>query len=1151
MRNVQELLVGRNSGGIKGVWDCTPVVDFNLTIDDLHNIAYDDQTSTFTTDWTGLTGPGLGVGVALSNITMDDLTVGSAKRFGIQTVTQPEGAGQKGLLFGFAAPGRTAAQIAADITNLFSMQPFTMPMALLFTGMFGASTRLTQGMFFANTDGSPAQEFFSLDSNTGPYNVDVPSVDAVNGDKYVLTLSRHHVESPSAEDVVSAAVTYIRTLDNGYDTQSSGLIGGNPQIPAGCKIFFAFFSVDAGSGFETMAFKHDFDLTVPSYNVSGTSFEFNNGNTPKTQQDWNDEFPNAVVGMSTITQSVFPEDAKVGDNWKVYVDPLYVGPQAAPYGVPVTDTNIVIIDDVTETQETFRRMTDEEMVAAIVQDQTAIFSATVEASIAAASRRAGEMAFFVQNPNYTGIAPLSGPATYATFDEAYEAAILHPKHIPKYLVIDDRVGLTINEPNDGKVYLLGENNIWLATYIPWSMEPVQYEGYAINITLAIRVDALYIDQGFFNITTSSFTAGPLLTFSYSFTSPINGSAFNQNVVVGDNSALSNVTQYTINFDDVSGSGGVAVIKVGVASTINATFNSYVHPTAPLTLRFSVSEKSTIGVLVNDCTDFDVEVFRDRNTNSSYSGNGVINDYYSDSQGILELKNIDIPESFLGKSIRTIHLRTTTTGATADEIDTVVFTDLKDAIARAQQLVADVNGRVTISLLATVGTYGAPYDINGISGSLENIDFVGITSGSALFLYTSGAKVDASGANFINIVFHENNAGIPDNEDPIFTIGTNGKPKTIFRNFQISNTNINTFRFFEINGPGVVRFEGSYNNSGNYSSTISPFELSESANVEWDATLTTTAGATVQRLFQTDGTLQTITNYGPKTIPAQADVNLTITNAADNYLIDPDFVDLNDYALAQDLTDLETATEKIVDICRLTYTLSQVTNLPDGNKIYPISAQVGSGSGATFTLPSNTVSVDDETVFGLLIRQRSDESNTYPINHTNKITVVVNGTDTGTHTILYSGVHRHTGQPATEVIIDEVGLYLFTRRTTHWEVVKVASPRDDYVKVIVVSSGGNILLSHEHNGALVFVNNGAPQNVILPENATEALPAGYNAMIATADDLTVLTLVTEGTDVLISKDDLVLLDGKGSCAVVTKVINGSPAASTWLAVGDLS
>jgi hypothetical protein len=102
--------------------------------------------------------------------------------------------------------------------------------------------------------------------------------------------------------------------------------------------------------------------------------------------------------------------------------------------------------------------------------------------------------------------------------------------------------------------------------------------------------------------------------------------------------------------------------------------------------------------------------------------------------------------------------------------------------------------------------------------------------------------------------------------------------------------------------------------------------------------------------------------------------------------------------------------------------------------------------------------------------------------------------------------------------------------------------------INAQTGTSYTLTAADNGKVITLNNSSAITLTLPENATEALSPGFQCAIVQRGTGQV-SVTTQGSDSIESKDSNTSLSGQHSIATVIKLVDGAP--NTWGLYGDLT
>lgn len=100
-------------------------------------------------------------------------------------------------------------------------------------------------------------------------------------------------------------------------------------------------------------------------------------------------------------------------------------------------------------------------------------------------------------------------------------------------------------------------------------------------------------------------------------------------------------------------------------------------------------------------------------------------------------------------------------------------------------------------------------------------------------------------------------------------------------------------------------------------------------------------------------------------------------------------------------------------------------------------------------------------------------------------------------------------------------------------------------IVNVQIGTTYTLTQVDIGAVVLLDNISPITLTLPETTTEDLPTGFNATIIQSN-IGQITVVIEGTDLLLSADNLVKTRTQNVAATVIRI-----NSQDWFLSGDLT
>jgi hypothetical protein len=112
------------------------------------------------------------------------------------------------------------------------------------------------------------------------------------------------------------------------------------------------------------------------------------------------------------------------------------------------------------------------------------------------------------------------------------------------------------------------------------------------------------------------------------------------------------------------------------------------------------------------------------------------------------------------------------------------------------------------------------------------------------------------------------------------------------------------------------------------------------------------------------------------------------------------------------------------------------------------------------------------------------------------------------------------------------------------IAESVSSLADAVSIKTVAGMAYTLSAADH-GRVLWFTSGSAVTVTCPQDSTDPVPVGFSCAIVQAGAGTVTTEI-EGTDTLVSKGDLVALDGTGAAGTILKQASGS-----WFLSGALA
>ena len=469
-KNLLDVLKGTLGGGagIKGDWDCTPVVGTGFSIVDSYRATYNAETKIVSADWSSI--PSVTAGQPYIAMVKTDLTFGSialdeVKKLSLQITDDI--ADPTALLYcgAFFLDSNTySAETAA--TMLFNMLVNDTPLPKPNMLLLGANTPITGngiGAFAtiaAVTDGHPS----GLTASAGTFDSGVDLSAAGAGDNITLFLSRTGASLPENGEAINIATAVFDSTGTMLSVGYIQDLPENPVLNSGMTMYIGLLALTQ-SGTVLPPASIGADITAGPNTATLSEITFTSGSLGFTQDDWNMVYATPATGFVPVIQAIFPLGAKKNDQFRVKIQPPAT--QGTPYGTVVTPEAVVVVDNVNPGQEAFRVIVDSAVLEARLAQLD--FSAQIGALTALvdeAGRRAGEMVFYVRSTD-PGVEPLVGPGVYDSFELAYEAAILQPKHIRKYIVLDDRSTnyrptITFKTTGD-RTWYLAANNIELST----------------------------------------------------------------------------------------------------------------------------------------------------------------------------------------------------------------------------------------------------------------------------------------------------------------------------------------------------------------------------------------------------------------------------------------------------------------------------------------------------------------------------------------------------------------------------------------------------------------------------------------------------------------------------------------------------------------
>lgn len=527
-KNLLDILKGSggSGAGVKGTWDVTPVVATLMTAVDSVNMTWDSATGTATADWTGAGTPTNGLPVAAAAIlsaTVGDLAVDQVKQFAMKAsanffaVTQ----GAAMLSFTIVPETMTADQLRQLFVNFVLNPSQTVPTPVLQT-------------FIQNMPGQGVDAIAqaNLASDTTPEGPSSPV-------RYLTeALSPSHQVAVFFTRKQPGGVgtpTEVHVAEAVFDSTSGTLVGlgavdiayNNPVIPPNSKLAVAILYLPMNGVFEPLSFQASL-TAAPSVITLPVDF----GTTPTagagsfsgvTQGDLDLIFSNPATDIASVAAPPFPIGTKKNDMWRIRnTTPLV---QAVPYGTPVFDDDIIIVDNVTPGSEALRVDVYSTYLEQALAAPNAIAAEALSRANSAGTM-GGKAVFFVRSTDSFISNPLSTTTqnVFTTFLAAYQAAIALPKHIQKVIVIDNRstsqrqtIPAWIAAGSNYETYYLAANNIKLSTMTFWGREEgsrfdglSSIAGEALQQTVIVhgKYDALHFAGGAFAVANSGDSGSP-------------------------------------------------------------------------------------------------------------------------------------------------------------------------------------------------------------------------------------------------------------------------------------------------------------------------------------------------------------------------------------------------------------------------------------------------------------------------------------------------------------------------------------------------------------------------------------------------------------------------------------------------------------------
>lgn len=465
-RNIKTLIKGlTDSPIIKEDWDITPITETttpDITFTQLSNC--NSVGEQIVVDITGVTGTEY-VSAVKTNITMQTLETDKTIKIGLIADDIPLSA--PCLVGIYVAPASlTATQAKNEVYNtFFSGQPLINNRIMHYVLSFGSSYQATTTYRIPNA--ATPNGVVGILGNTVPGIADLEI-----GSKTGLLLSRRNNNLYIGRfDVHSDGVQ--------YDLNGTEAVVNGPVLANSMTVFYISLVADQGSGLQNLAYTPSVTLSPPSYDITGTSVE---AAGPPDSTDWVN-FANPVrPSYTSILQATLPTDVRIGQFYRVTIDPSYTGIDPTPYGYPLKNNQTVLINSITGAGNITAYVDNESLIELTndilepVSAQQALLTQTVtdlgillqqtQEDVNVALLNTESLVVYVKDSTLVPSNPdmlFSTSVSFDNFHAAYSYLLTLPKFIKKTIVIDDRGGANIGG-DEVTVYELIENNITLSTY---------------------------------------------------------------------------------------------------------------------------------------------------------------------------------------------------------------------------------------------------------------------------------------------------------------------------------------------------------------------------------------------------------------------------------------------------------------------------------------------------------------------------------------------------------------------------------------------------------------------------------------------------------------------------------------------------------------
>jgi len=568
-------------------WNVTPLVETvtaTLTFPELAGVTYNTNTGVLALDLPSLdTGSPMGVGVGKSGILASMIPEGETVEFGLQVETVP-GPSTAYLLACFLADdSHTAAEMQLALRSYwltgsapFSPEPLVLSMC---TGFVGNYTAAIINRKVTSVETLPDLQTIS---NESP-----PPVLPETGNHFHVKFKKQggNLYFTQVSENQTGTVHELLPVRQVGDAGN----GETAVFPDTMTICFAMLTYDTGSGFQAVSMKPEINVSLSSYTVEGTRFatrtvEGGLRDTPLVDGDWSAIWGagNAQMVSQSVTQAVLPEGTVADSLLNTTVDEGYVGPAPAPYGVTLSDAQLVYVDQVTpsvvikaieDVPTAVARVADLQGDIAVVgvnlellQTTVSDLDLSVSAQIAAlqtalqsTATKTDEIRVYVRGAsNNDGELSGLGGAVFDTFDEAYEYLATFPALVPKRIIFDDRD--YSSELNKGlgvvdKTYQIVAKNITISTLRALNGAVIDFpsEGMAgsIQFKLRIKTDGLRFDHFHGVLWSHSGVTQLNEPWMFRLAETVNRPGFgasSENAFIGDNCAIW-FDQYAMNQDN--------------------------------------------------------------------------------------------------------------------------------------------------------------------------------------------------------------------------------------------------------------------------------------------------------------------------------------------------------------------------------------------------------------------------------------------------------------------------------------------------------------------------------------------------------------------------------------------------------------------------